>query len=67
MKLKLLVVEDHPDMRARVVSLFSATESGMQAKMVFISASGDVDQMNACLDAGGDAHVWKMLMGEFYF
>ena len=108
MKLKLLVVEDHPDMRARVVSLLqrdfdvvgsvasgtAAVEAenklkpdilildvslpildgvqvakylkaqGCKAKIVFMTASGDADQMNACLDAGGDAYVWKTMMGS---
>lgn len=36
---------------------------GCNAKIVFISMSMDVNQITACLAAGGDAYVSKMQMG----
>jgi DNA-binding NarL/FixJ family response regulator len=35
---------------------------GCKAKIVFLSVSTDVDQINACFTAGGDAYVSKMRM-----
>ena len=35
---------------------------GCNAKIVFISVSKDLDQITACLAAGGDAYVSKMRM-----
>ena len=37
---------------------------GCSAKIVFISVSKDVNQIAACLAAGGDAYVSKMRMGS---
>lgn len=36
---------------------------GCDAKIVFISVSTDVNQIRACLAAGGEAYVSKMRMG----
>jgi len=36
---------------------------GCSAKIVFISVSKDLNQVTACLTAGGDAYVSKMRMG----
>jgi DNA-binding NarL/FixJ family response regulator len=36
---------------------------GCKAKIVFISVSRDLNQITACLAAGGDAYVSKMRMG----
>ena len=36
---------------------------GCNAKIVFISVSKDLNQLAACLAAGGDAYVSKMRMG----
>lgn len=36
---------------------------GCKAKIVFISVSKDLNQITACLAAGGDAYVSKMRMG----
>jgi DNA-binding NarL/FixJ family response regulator len=107
MKPKLLIVENHPAMRAKVASLLqrdfdvvaSVAEGlaavkaashflpdlvildvsipildgpdvarrlkaqGCNAKIVFISVSQDLNQITACLAAGGDAYVSKMRMG----
>jgi len=35
---------------------------GCKAKIVFLSVSTDVDQINTCFRAGGDAYVSKMRM-----
>ena len=35
---------------------------GCKAKIVFLSVSTDVDQINTCFAAGGDAYVSKMRM-----
>ena len=35
---------------------------GCKAKIVFLSVSTDVDQINTCFSAGGDAYVSKMRM-----
>ena len=35
---------------------------GCKAKIVFLSVSTDVDQINTCFTAGGDAYVSKMRM-----
>jgi DNA-binding NarL/FixJ family response regulator len=35
---------------------------GCRAKIVFLSVSTDVDQINTCFTAGGDAYVSKMRM-----
>lgn len=103
-KLKVLIAEDHPAMRARVDSflqpdfdvvasvtngkaaveaaiklmpdilildvlmpILNGTDAvgrlkaeGCKAKIVFISASMEVEQVNACFEAGGDACVSKM-------
>jgi DNA-binding NarL/FixJ family response regulator len=36
---------------------------GCKAKIVFLSVSRDIDQITACLAAGGDAYVFKTRMG----
>ena len=36
---------------------------GCKTKIVFLSVSGDIDQVTSCLAAGGDAYVSKMRMG----
>lgn len=36
---------------------------GCSAKIVFISVSRDMNQIVACLEAGGDAYVSKMRLG----
>jgi len=103
-KLKVLIAEDHPAMRARVDSflqddfdvvasvtngkaaveaanklmpdilildvlmpILNGTDAvsrlkaeGCKAKIVFISASMEVEQVEACFAAGGDACVSKM-------
>ena len=38
-------------------------DQGCSAKIVFISVSKDLNQLAACLEAGGDAYVSKMRMG----
>lgn len=48
---------DGPEVAQRVKS------QGCTAKIVFISVSTDLDQITACLVAGGDAYVSKMRMG----
>jgi DNA-binding NarL/FixJ family response regulator len=107
MKPRLLIAENHPAMRAKVVSLLQrdfdviasvaegqaavdATSQflpelvildvsmpildgldvarrlkaqGCSAKIVFISVSRDMNQIAACLEAGGDAYVSKMRLG----
>ena len=35
---------------------------GCKAKIIFLSVSTDVDQVNTCFAAGGDAYVSKMRM-----
>ena len=104
MKPKLLIVENHPAMRAKVASLLqpdfdvvasvpeglAALEAasrflpdlvildvsmpildgpdvarrlkaqGCNAKIVFISVARNLDQIMACLEAGGDAYVSKI-------
>jgi DNA-binding NarL/FixJ family response regulator len=104
MKPKLLIVENHPAMRAKVASLLqpdfdvvasvpeglAALEAasrflpdlvildvsmpildgpdvarrlkaqGCNAKIVFISVSRNLDEIMACLEAGGDAYVSKI-------
>ena len=47
---------DGPDVARRVKA------QGCNAKIVFISVSTDLNQITACLAAGGDAYVWKMRM-----
>ena len=37
---------------------------GCNSKIVFISVSKDLNQITACLAAGGDAYVSKMRMGS---
>ena len=48
---------DGPDVARRLKA------QGCNAKIVFISVSKDLDQITACLAAGGDAYVSKMRMG----
>jgi DNA-binding NarL/FixJ family response regulator len=48
---------DGPDVARRVKA------QGCNAKIVFISVSMDLNQITACLAAGGDAYVSKMRMG----
>ena len=47
---------DGPDVARRVKA------QGCNAKIVFISVSSDLNQITACLAAGGDAYVSKMRM-----
>ena len=47
---------DGPDVARRLKA------QGCNAKIVFISVSKDLDQITACLAAGGDAYVSKMRM-----
>jgi DNA-binding NarL/FixJ family response regulator len=107
MKPRLLIAENHPAMRAKVISLLerdfdvvasvagglAAVEAtsrflpdlvildvcmpildgrevaqrvkaqGCDAKIIFMSVSMDLNQITACLAAGGDAYVSKMRMG----
>lgn len=49
-------VLDGPQVAQRVKSL------GCKAKIVFMSVSMDLNQITACLEAGGDAYVSKMRM-----
>jgi DNA-binding NarL/FixJ family response regulator len=51
-------VLDGPDVARRLKA------QGCSAKIVFISVSKDVNQIAACLAAGGDAYVTKMRMGS---
>jgi len=48
---------DGPDIARRLKA------QGCSAKIVFISVSKDVNQIAACLAAGGNAYVTKMRMG----
>jgi DNA-binding NarL/FixJ family response regulator len=50
-------VLDGPDVARRLKA------QGCNAKIVFISVSRDMDQITACLAAGGDAYVSKMRIG----
>jgi DNA-binding NarL/FixJ family response regulator len=47
---------DGPQVAQRVKSL------GCKAKIVFMSVSMDLNQITACLEAGGDGYVSKMRM-----
>jgi|SRR5215472_13368729 len=51
-----LPVLDGPEVARRVKA------QGCNAKIVFISVSTDLNQITACLGAGGDAYVSKMRM-----
>lgn len=48
---------DGPDVARRLKA------QGCNSKIVFISVSKDLNQITACLAAGGDAYVSKMRMG----
>jgi len=48
---------DGPDVARRLKA------QGCNAKILFISVSMDVNQITACLAAGGDGYVSKMQMG----
>jgi len=48
---------DGPDVARRLKA------QGCNSKIVFISVSKDLNQVTACLAAGGDAYVSKMRMG----
>ena len=48
---------DGPDVARRV------KDQGCNAKIVFISVAKDLNQITACLAAGGDAYVSKTRMG----
>ena len=52
-----LPILDGPDVARRLKA------QGCNAKIVFISVSKDLNQITACLQAGGDAYVSKMRMG----
>ena len=52
-----LPILDGPDVARRLKA------QGCNAKIVFISVSTDLNQIRACLAAGGDAYVSKMRMG----
>ena len=52
-----LPILDGPDVARRLKA------QGCNAKIVFISVSKDLNQIRACLAAGGDAYVSKMRMG----
>jgi DNA-binding NarL/FixJ family response regulator len=47
---------DGPDVARRVKA------QRCDSKIIFISVSMDLNQITACLAAGGDAYVWKMRM-----
>jgi DNA-binding NarL/FixJ family response regulator len=51
-----LPILDGPDVARRLKA------QGCDAKIVFISVSNDLNQIRACLAAGGDAYVSKMRM-----
>lgn len=52
-----MAILDGPDVARRL------KVQGCKAKIVFLSVSRDIDQVTACLAAGGDAYVSKMRMG----
>jgi len=53
-----LPILDGPDVARRL------KKQGCNAKIVFISVSMDLNQITACLAAGGDAYVSKMRMAS---
>jgi DNA-binding NarL/FixJ family response regulator len=52
-----LPILDGPDVAKRLKA------QGCNAKIVFISVSKDMNQIEACLAVGGNAYVSKMRMG----